>query len=191
MSLNRFATRRDGNEIWKSVPGYEGLYEVSNYGSIRSLVRMLPTSRGNGVRRYGGRNFSPRIHANNGYVYVQLSRHGKHKGHRLHKLIARAFLGERPPGYHIDHIDCDRTNNAAENLRYITCQENIAHKCALGRQARGSRQHSSKLDERMAAEIRHKLTSYVVGDYTKLGREYGVDRSIIARIHNGRAWTHA
>ena len=97
-------------EIWKAVPGYEGLYEVSDLGRVRSFAR--------GVN---GRLLKPGK-ASNGYFTVCL---GRGKSRTLHSLVAEAFIGPKPSGQEVLHKDGTRTNNCVHNLRYGTRAENI------------------------------------------------------------------
>lgn len=78
------------NEIWKPVRNYEGLYEVSNLGHVRSLTRKIKTSKGI-IQTWKGQLLTPGK-SGNGYYYVMLSRHGKSKARRVHILVADAFL---------------------------------------------------------------------------------------------------
>ena len=94
------------NEIWKPVKGYEGFYEASNLGRIRSSK---------------SKRILSQHMINSGYLSARL-RNGKRT---VHALVALAFLGDRPQGLVVDHIDHCKTNNRADNLRYITYSENI------------------------------------------------------------------
>lgn len=106
-------------EEWRPVAGYEGAYEVSNTGRVRSLARL--DSAGN---RRQSRELAPAT--SNGYLYVNLSKDGKGTPHRIHVLVARAFIGERPPGLEVHHRDHDKQNNHVTNLEYVTPQVNSA-----------------------------------------------------------------
>jgi hypothetical protein len=83
-------------------------YEVSNYGNIKRKNKQL----------YG-------YVANNGYIVISVRENGKNKHITLHSLVAKAFLGERPEGYVIDHIDRIKLNNNVSNLRYCSVSENV------------------------------------------------------------------
>lgn len=98
--------------VWKPVPGYEGLYEASSFGEIRSLRR--------------GRVLKPGT-SQGGYLVVALRKNGTQHMVKVHTVIAAAFLGERPQGLEVNHKDFNRMNNAVENLEYVTRQENIRH----------------------------------------------------------------
>lgn len=108
-------------EEWKDVPGYEGFYQVSNLGSVRSLDRQYKGRWGmmhkKGAVMSLGRDSS-------GYRFAHLSRSGKSKTPSVHVLVAAAFLGARPDGLVVDHIDGDKENNSAKNLQYISYREN-------------------------------------------------------------------
>ena len=106
-------------EVWKPIVGYEGRYEVSNMGRIKSLPKYHRQER----------IMKPYTNPHHGYVEVHLSKNGKAKPHRVHKLVMEAFTDYRSKGYalyqEIDHIDGDKTNNALSNLQVVTHKENM------------------------------------------------------------------
>lgn len=110
-------------EEWRPVVGYEGLYEVSNFGRVKSLARKVP-SRGNGLRPVKERILI--AHKNGkGYMNVILCLNGKtHKHGLVHRLVAEAFIPNPEGKPNIDHIDCDPLNNCVWNLRWCTQKEN-------------------------------------------------------------------
>lgn len=121
-------------EEWKAVPEYEGLYEASNYGRIRSLARK--TTSGRVLKQY--------VNSVNGYCYVSLSKDNVIKQKRVHRLVYHAFTGTNPPGRYdknatIDHIDGDKTNNKLDNLEMCTQSENQKRAFALGINGKASR----------------------------------------------------
>ena len=108
-------------EQWKSVVGYEGLYEISNQGRIKSLDRIDALG-----RNRKGVILKP-IDNGKGYLYVNLHDHnGKTKKQYVHRLCAFAFLGECPENNEVDHIDGNHSNNTLKNLRYLHCDTNRA-----------------------------------------------------------------
>lgn len=115
------------DEIWKDVPNYEGLYQVSSFGGIKSLDRLDGRN-----HRIKGVVMSPAI-GHHGYYGVRLFKQGKGKSFMLHRLIASAFLGEEP-NLDVNHKDGNKTNNTIDNLEWCTRSENLNHayKC-LGR----------------------------------------------------------
>lgn len=101
------------NEIWKAVPGYEGYYEVSDFGRIRNLGR-----------RKIPRLVKPYVNPNDGYVRVALQRKGTYRTCLLHRLVLLAFKGEGEFGDHINRI---KTDNSLKNLRWVSHRENCHH----------------------------------------------------------------
>lgn len=113
-------------EIWKPIKDYEGLYEVSNYGNVRSLDReVIQFNRFENIKRiYKGKLLNTKK-TNRGYLSVSLSKNGKTKFFSIHRLVARAFLLDFKENMTIDHIDCNKLNNRVDNLRVVTIKENI------------------------------------------------------------------
>lgn len=116
--------REDLFEIWKAVEGYEGLYEVSDSGRVRSLDRHIATIRGS--RLCKGRILRP-IKNNTGYYQVILAKNGRARHFLVHRLVAAAFC-EHPEGCDVvNHIDNNPSNNNCTNLEYTTHKGNTFH----------------------------------------------------------------
>ena len=111
-------------EEWKPVPGYEGHYEVSSEGRVRSLRRELYSDRWAGYRTISERIMKPTPGGTIGYLAVTLRLNRQPKTHTVHTLVAAAFLGPRPEGMDVMHADDDPQNNRLENLSYGTRSEN-------------------------------------------------------------------
>lgn len=110
-------------EQWKDIKGYEGLYEVSNFGNVRSLDRVI-RSKHNGTMLRKGRILTPFYEEKKGYYQVSLSKDGKNKKHRVHRLVASAFL-DNPHNYtDVNHKDEVKTNNNVDNLEWCTRKYN-------------------------------------------------------------------
>jgi hypothetical protein len=107
-------------EVWKDVIGYEGLYQVSNLGRIKTLGRVT----GDG-RVYKPKVMSPGTNAT-GYLYIELRKNGVRKTHRLHRLILQAFDPvEGMEHLDVNHIDEDKKNCRLDNLCWMTRAENL------------------------------------------------------------------
>ena len=110
-------------EQWKDIKGYEGLYEVNNFGNVRSLDRVIKTKHNSTTLRKG-RILTPFYEEQKGYYQVALSKDGKVKKYRIHRLVAVAFL-ENPFDYtDVNHKDEDKTNNNVDNLEWCTRKYN-------------------------------------------------------------------
>lgn len=111
-------------ENWKNIVGYEGLYQVSDQGRVKSLDRVVVRSDGK-VMNYKSRIMKPAIDKK-GYKRVALSKENKLSTYKVHRLVAQHFLGNSE--LIVDHIDHDRSNNNLSNLRYVNARENSSHR---------------------------------------------------------------
>lgn len=118
-------------EQWKPVIGYEGLYEVSSWGRVRSVPRTVTRSDGV-VQQLRGRLLVQSV-TRAGYMRVDLCREGVRRPFEVHTLVSLAFNGPRPEGMQIMHADDDPTNNRPENLSYGTQTENMRQCVDRGR----------------------------------------------------------
>ena len=109
-------------EVWKDVVGYEGLYQVSNLGHIRSLDHYVAHhTAGMALRK--GRVLKPAFDGH--YLSIGLSKDNKAKSTRIHRIVAEAFLPNPDKLSDVDHIDCDKTNNRVDNLRWCSHADNM------------------------------------------------------------------
>ena len=101
-------------EIWKQIEGYENKYDVSNLGNVRTsyeAVELTNVKRGRIIKQYI---------STNGYLRICLCLEGKVKSFATHRLVAKSFI-ENPNNYsEVDHINCIKTNNCVENLRWVS-----------------------------------------------------------------------
>lgn len=121
------------NEIWKDIEGYEGYYQISSCGRVKSLERDVFRKDGTFQRRKKETIKANKINSD-GYYQTTLSVNGIDRSYRVHDLVARAFI-EIPESYEkleVNHIDCDRKNNNVDNLEWKTHKENIEHSAKLG-----------------------------------------------------------
>lgn len=171
------------DERWLPVVGYEGLYEVSDVGDIRSVDRMKPN-------RWGG-NSQLRGHAmaavtdSDGYRVVNLYRAGHRQMLKAHRIVLEAFVGPCPHGLQCLHEDDVRSHNAIGNLSWGTAQKNISARDANGRGPRGERNAKAKLTREAVLAIRSDGRAQVV-----IAAAHGIDQTTVSNIKVRRTWAH-
>lgn len=167
-------------EIWKPVVGYEGFYEVSNLGRVKSIRSGKGTYIGRIVR--GG-------HIYNGYAMVNLSKYGIPKFFTVHRLVAFAFLGNPPtPKHEINHKNLIRTDNRVENLEWCTHLENMRHSYRNSNRNQGNeRNGNARLTWESVREIRR---IYSEGGITQpnLAKVFNVSPTTIWDVVNNKRW---
>ena len=162
-------------EQWRPIAEAPS-YAVSNFGRV--------------ARVRGGQGARPLIRKldleDTGYYRVRLSEAGLRLRLSVHRLVAKAFLGEPPTEKHqVAHYDNNKLNNHVENLRWATCAENIRDKQRHGTQPRGATNGRAKLTERDVLAVRASDKSP-----QKLAAEYDVSVATIYRIKNRSSWRH-
>ena len=164
------------NEEWRDVAGYEGRYQVSSMGRVKSLERKVPKR--NGERTVKERFLKPSDDGR-GYLRVDLYAGGKRKRFKVHRLVCQAFHDNPDNKSDVNHINENKTDNRACNLEWCTCKQNINH---------------GTHNERMA-----KTKSKPVGQYTRDGelvkiwpsvseaeRQAGFNHGYICQSANGK-----
>lgn len=111
-------------EVWKDIKGYEGFYQVSNLGNVRSLERIVCYSDGRKIKYPSQKR---KFGINDGYLFVPLRKNGKAKNKYVHRLVAEAFIDNPYNKKYINHKDYNRANNIYTNLEWVTAKENTAH----------------------------------------------------------------
>jgi hypothetical protein len=112
-------------EIWKDINGYEGYYQISNQGNVRSIDRF------DGVHDRKGTIIKPSL-KQNGYLQVGLRMHSKRKWIGVHRLVAIHFIENPDNKPQVNHIDGNKQNNTINNLEWVTAKENQNHATKLG-----------------------------------------------------------
>jgi hypothetical protein len=155
---------------WKPVPDYEGLYEISDDGRLRSLYFDPP------------RMLNPSLNKD-GYEYLGLNRNGCRRFWQVHRLVCVTFHG--PPKGEMDasHIDGCRTNNRADNLEWLSHADNIRQKHAHNTVLRGEDHPRARLTRAAVAEIHSKP-----GVRADLAKKFGVSPSAIDDVRRGKNW---
>ena len=127
------------SERWLPIPGWEGTYEASDHGRVRSVEREVVCTLGR-RRTLRGKVLSPCINTN-GYQQVSLVRNSRGHSQRVHVLVMLAFAGHRPDGFDVCHNDGNQLNNHLSNLRWGTRSENRYDSVQHGTHVQASKTH--------------------------------------------------
>jgi len=119
-------------EEWKDIEGYEGFYQVSNLGRVKSVERETYSGHNYSVRRIEKERILPGYKVKNGYLYQTLLKNGVMKTFKLHRLVAQAFIPNPYNKPQVNHINGDKTNNSVYNLEWVTRKENLRHAYETG-----------------------------------------------------------
>lgn len=168
--------------IWREIPGWEGLYEVSETGLVRSLSRTVATWRG--MRGVKGKELRA-VPRSDGYFIVVLSGNGQRRVMPVHHLVLLAFVGPPPSGFDGCHNNGVRGDNHLQNLRWDTRRGNMADKADHGTLLFGQRAYQSKLTKADVLAIRQsdKPTA-------ELARDYGVTWATLKAARSRKTWRH-
>lgn len=172
-------------EVWLPVPGYEGCYEVSSLGRVKSLRRQVAHPTG-GLCWRRERILKPGT-CHGGYLMVSLCSKGSCIASPVAHLVATAFLGPRPQGMEVCHCNGVRTDNRVENIRYGTPAGNHADKLAHGTDNRGNKHPLAKLTEANVLEIRALRG---VETQANIAKRFGVSGVLVSRVQRREAWKH-
>ena len=168
---------------WIDIPGWESRYQVSEHGFVRSKD-MVVNAKGGATAIRKGRMLNL-IKKSNGYYCVTLTNGNDRPQIGVHRLVARAFLGECPIGLHVLHGDGDKSNNHYSNLRYGTPAENHEDTLLHGHRRMGNTHPLAKLKEN---DVRFIRESDLLG--SELATKFGVSRAHISSIRRNRTWKH-
>ena len=172
-------------EIWKDIPGYDGWYQVSNHGRVRSW------------RKYGNCNKKtkhPKIMNgsvnNKGYVMIHLRIGDNSEYISTHRLVGKLFIPNQENKPQINHIDGDKLNNNINNLEWVTAKENTAHafEAKLRENPKGEKHGNSILTKGDVFKI-HDL--YNKGVFQKkIAKKFGIAQQTVSEIVTFRKWKH-
>lgn len=143
------------NEVWKDIIGFEGMYQISNLGRVKSLSRILTSK--NGKQTYRSVRILKSCINLHGYYYVNLYKGAKQYPRQIHRLIAEAFI-PNPHNYpFIDHINTVTTDNRIENLRWVTPKGNTNNSLTLAKIKESQRTLPYSVRRKRVANTMHKV----------------------------------
>lgn len=174
-------------EEWRDIPGYEGYYQVSNLGGVRSLDRTVVFSDGR-ERFYKGRVIDGNVQ--NGYKQTTLGINGSSQCLSFSRLAAMAFLGHKPNGHKlvVDHINGDKSDDRVENLRIVTNRANTSTCFRSNRDSFTSGHAGVYWDKKMTkwqSQIQHKGVRVHLGYYDTELEASNIYQSALSKIEDG------
>ena len=178
-----FSTYTGDIETWNPIENYEDLYEISNFGRVRSLDRIVVYGENKGsyhTRR--GQILKGTL--SSGYETVSLSG----KTHSIHVLVAKHFVKGYKEGYVVNHIDYNKVNNFYKNLEWVSIKDNILHNKKTLRGAFGEKQRDSKLTNDDVILIRNLMKDGV--KQSVIAKNFKVSPTTITDIKKDRKWSH-
>lgn len=164
------------DEIWKSIKGYEGVYDISSLGRVRSFYGTTPP-----------RILKPGIGGQ--YPYVILCRYNKQINFMVHRLVTIAFIENPENKPEVNHKDGNKLNNKSSNLEWVTKSENARHAMRMGlRSYVGEKNGKSKLTDITVRNI-HRLIARGMTQ-REIAELYDVSTVTISDVYRGRTWSH-
>lgn len=169
------------NEVWKPIKRYDGKYDISNFGRVRSFKT---------------RNRKPKILKQykeaNGYMRLGVSHNAKRDHISVHREVGIYFIPNPDNKPNINHKDGNRENNHYSNIEWCTQSENIQHAYDTGLRPfdkKGEAHHNSKLTEKDVLSIKKDLKEGIKSQ-SDIAKDYPVDASVISNINTGKLWSH-
>ena len=177
-------------EIWKDVLGYEGLYQVSNYGRLKCLNKIrvgFSYKNGKTTNRFYPEKLM-KLSKFDRYYGAGLRKNGKYKTMLIHRLVAIAFIENPLNKPNINHIDFNTKNNTIHNIEWCTQYENIHHTMSNGRnrQMKGEDNGHAKFKNFQIPEIKRMRSSGLT--QKQISEYYGVHQVTICKILTGKTY---
>jgi len=185
-------------EIWKSIKGFEGLYEISNQGRIKSLPKTVTGGRYNCPRRFGEKILKP---DGTRYLMIPLSKNGIKYPLLVHRLVCFAFHPNPENKPQVNHKDGDKKNNNDWNVEWATNSENQLHAFKNNLQVRRNFTDKERLDMSILRRGENSPTAKVNSEIVlaireskltqlELSKIYNISRSAVGLIKSNKRWSH-
>jgi len=175
-------------ETWKDIPNYEGYYQISNHGRVKSLLRTV-------IKITGRKQTMPEkilsLHNDGEYLSIMMYKNNIAKRYRIHKLVALCFIKPDINRLHINHIDGNKVNNYVGNLERCTPSENGKHAVKNGftimPNIQGTNNGRCKLTPEQVLEIR-SLNGLMT--QKSIANKFNIKPAQVSTIINRKGWTH-
>lgn len=173
-------------EIWKDIEGYEGYYQISNFGRVKSLSRLVIQRNGN---NYLTKEKLMKIkQKRNKYLFVTLTLEGSISNKYIHRLVLYHFGYKDGCGdLQVNHKDFNVINNRVDNLEWVTYRQNFEHRFINGRVPKGEQVSNSKLTGENVLNIKKEIPHKTLSE---IAEKYEVSFQNISNIKRGKTWKH-
>lgn len=158
-------------EIWKSIEGYEDLYEVSNKGRVRNKSGLI---------------LKGSTSATGGYRTVVLCKNGKKRGFGVHRLVAKAFVENPRNANVVNHLDENKTNNNADNLEWVTQKENVNYRGARTRLSASMKRYYQSHTPEGCKPVRCIETGVEYPSAKDACKKLGLCKGLVSGVVNGK-----
>lgn len=179
-------------EIWKDIKGYEGKYQISNYGRVKSLQRNLKYIDSKKITEKLKGTFVGK----RGYARIELSKDGINKKYSVHRLVAQAFIPNPNKKLEVNHINGIKTDNRVSNLEWVTSKENQIHAIKYGLQRPSLKQKRVASEYCKKNKIKALLQYDLDGNFIRkwesaveVEKELKINRKNISQCVTGRNHT--
>ena len=169
-------------EIWKDIKKYEGIYQVSNLGRIKSLERKVRHREGFKLVKA---KFLSLCYDKDKYLVIGLWKNGIRINYKVHRLVASEFILNDKNKPSINHKDCNKNNNLVDNLEWVTPKENKIHAKFMGLLPVGESNGASKLNRKDIINIRNDKRNNIL-----ISKDYDVTPKNIWYIKANKTWSH-
>lgn len=175
-------------EIWKDVQGYDGKYQISNMGKVKSLPR-IALCRNGIIKSVPGGIMVAKV--SNGYLIIGLRDGKKKRFFTVHSLVAKAFIANPQDNRQVNHKNGNKADNRAENLEWVTASENVRHSFRVLNRPKnyGRKNGSCRLTEDNVRFIRaHYIPGHPIFGQSAMARQFSVTQYAVRSVITGHCW---
>ena len=174
-------------EEFRQIPGFEGFYECSTHGAVRSMDRIVKHPSGS-QKQWRGRVLKQSGRKQGGYLMVSLSKRGEWCTQSVHRLVAMTWLPNPDGCPHVAHLDGNPLNNDVTNLAWVTPAENEAHKLMHGRRRFGAELHNAVLSDSVVRKAREMASGGM--KCHEIAKALALNYYTTWDVVRGRHWGH-